>query len=89
MSDVKMSNIVVKKTMCSSGIWIGSQLQIIKIRDLRDVYTEEPVWKKIYPQENGVPQITKSGKYWVKLYYMGKPVKIEIDDRIPINHKFK
>ncbi len=45
-----MSNIVVKKNMCPSGIWIGSQLQVIKIRDLRDVYNEEPVWKKIYPQ---------------------------------------
>jgi hypothetical protein len=76
VSDVKMSNIVVKKYMCPSGIWIGSQLQIVKIRDLKDVYTNEPVWKKIYPQENGVPQITKSGKYWVKLYYMGKPVKV-------------
>ena len=76
VSDVKMSDIVVKKNMCSSGIWIGSQLQIIKIRELKDVYNDEPVWKKIYPQENGVPQITKSGKYWVKLYYMGKLVKI-------------
>lgn len=71
--------------MCPSGIWIGSQLQMIKARDLKDSYTEEAVWKKIYPQENGVPQITKSGKYWVKLYYMGKEVKVEVDDRIPLN----
>jgi len=25
-----------------------------------------------------------SGRYWVKLYYMGKQIKVEIDDRIPI-----
>lgn len=50
VSDVKMSDIIVRKSMCSSGIWIGSQLQIIKIRELRDVYNDEPVWKKIYPQ---------------------------------------
>jgi hypothetical protein len=71
-----MKDIIVNKYMCEEGIWIGSQLQIIKLRNITDVYTKEPVWKKIYPQENGVPKLTKSGKYWVKLYYMGKPVKI-------------
>lgn len=76
ISDVKMGNIVVREKMCPSGVWIGSQLQIIKQRNLVDVYSDEAVWKKIYPQENGVPQITQSGKYWVKLYYMGKPIKI-------------
>lgn len=45
-----MSDIIVTKKMCPSGIWIGSQLQIIKTRELRDVYTNEPVWKKIFPQ---------------------------------------
>lgn len=75
--------------MSPSAIWIGSQLQIVKIRGLKDVYNDEPVWKKIYPQENGVPQITKSGKYWVKLYYMGKAVKVEIDDRIPLGNNMK
>lgn len=83
ISDVKMANILVKENMSPSGIWIGSQLQIIKQRNLNDVYSDEAVWKKIYPQENGVPQITQSGKYWVKLYYMGKPIKIEVDDRVP------
>lgn len=36
--------------MCPSATWIGSQLQIIKIRNLKDVYNDEAVWKKIYPQ---------------------------------------
>lgn len=71
--------------MPEESIWIGSQLQTIKLRNIVDPYNKEPVWKKIYPQENGVPQITKSGKYWVKLYYMGQPVKIEVDDRVPVN----
>jgi hypothetical protein len=71
-----MADIIVKRGMCPSAIWIGSQLQMIKQRNITDVYTEEAVWKKIYPQENGVPQITQSGKYWVKLYYMGKAIKV-------------
>ena len=25
-----------------------------------------------------------SGRYWVKLYYMGKEKKIDIDDKIPV-----
>ena len=62
--------------MNTSSVWIGSQLQLIKERNLVDVYSNEAIWKKIYPQENGVPQLTKSGKYWVKLLYMGKYVKI-------------
>lgn len=84
-----MADIIVKRGMCPSAIWIGSQLQMIKQRNITDVYTEEAVWKKIYPQENGVPQITQSGKYWVKLYYMGKAIKVEVDDRIPLNHELK
>ena len=71
-----MSDIVTKQFMTSSAIWIGSQLQIIKQRNLVDINSNEAVWKKIYPQENGVPQLTKSGKYWVKLLYMGKYIKI-------------
>jgi hypothetical protein len=35
-----MSNIFVRKYMCPSSIWIGSQLQIVKIRDLKDVYND-------------------------------------------------
>jgi hypothetical protein len=59
------------------------------LRNIIDPYSKEAVWKKIYPQENGVPQITKSGKYWVKLYYMGQAVKIEVDDRVPVNGEFR
>ena len=87
MSDVKMSDIYTRRYLPETSKWIGSQLQIIKERNLVDVNTKEAVWKKIYPQENGVPQLTKSGKYWVKLLYMGKYVKIEVDDRVPVDEK--
>ena len=35
---------------------------------------------KIYPQEHGVPIYNRKGKYWGKLYHLGKLRKIEIDD---------
>lgn len=39
--------------------------------------------QNIYPQDNGMPIYSPSGKYWVKLYHMGKQRRIEIDDRMP------
>jgi hypothetical protein len=35
-----MKDIIVNKHMCEEGIWIGSQLQIIKLRNITDVYTK-------------------------------------------------
>ena len=75
--------------MNEGAVWIGSQLQIIKERNIVDANNNEPIWRKIYPQQNGVPQLTKSGKYWVKLLYMGKYIKIEVDDRIPLDLNFR
>ena len=37
VSDVKMSDILIEKDMPSVSVWIGSQLQIIKQRNLVDV----------------------------------------------------
>ena len=73
--------------MPADGLWIASQLQVIKDRDIRDVNTNRPLWSKIYPQQDGAPLYNPNGRYWVKLYFMGKERKIEIDDRIPINYK--
>lgn len=76
VSDVRLSDVLSRRNLGPAAAWIGSQLQLIKLRSLNDVVSGEPVWKKIYPQENGVPQMTRSGKYWVKLLHMGKYVKV-------------
>ncbi len=47
------------------------------------------IWQKIYPQEHGVPIYNPKGKYWVKLYHLGKLRKIEIDDTMPTNKRDK
>lgn len=67
-----MADIVVHEYMLDEAKWIGSQLQIIKQRNILDSNTEEPIWKKIYPQVDGLPVLSKSGRYWVKLYFMGR-----------------
>ena len=63
--------------------WVTSQFQLAKDRYIRDVDSNELIWQRIYPQENGMPVLSPSGKYWVKLRFMGKERLIEIDDRIP------
>lgn len=83
--DVEMADVVVREGMLREGRWIGSQLQLVKQRNISDIYTQEPVWKKIYPQQDGLPVICKSGRYWVKLYYMGKEIKVEVDDEMPLD----
>lgn len=67
--------------------WLASQFQIIKDRNLKDVFSDKPIWSKIYPQQEGIPVYNKSGRYWVKLYHQGKERKIEIDDRMPTSVK--
>lgn len=56
---------------------------------MKDVETNERVWERIYPQKDGAPCISPSGKYWVKVRFMGKERLVEIDDRIPCDTRSK
>ena len=67
--------------------WVTSQFQFIRDRSIRDVDSSEAIWQRIYPQENGIPTVSPTGKYWVKLRFMGKERLVEIDDRIPCSNK--
>jgi len=67
--------------------WVTSQFQFIRDRSIRDVDSSEAIWQRIYPQENGMPTVSPTGKYWVKLRFMGKERRVEIDDRMPCSDK--
>jgi hypothetical protein len=63
--------------------WISSIFQFIKDMNIRDSLTGEHICSKIYPQKDGIPVYNPIGRYWVKLFFMGKYRKIEIDDTMP------
>jgi len=84
VKDIKLSNVSMKEEIPAYAKWIASQLQLIKDKNLRDVHTKKPIWTKVYPQKDGAPVINPHGRYWVKLYHMGKEKKIEIDDKVPV-----
>jgi len=58
-----------------------------KDRSIRDCDTNEEIWKRIYPQQDGMPIISPSGKYWIKIRFMGKERLVEIDDRVPCDYR--
>lgn len=74
------SDIVFSDKLPSYSKWISSIFQIIKDFDMSQIYS------LIHPQREGVPIFNPYGKYWVKLFHMGKFRKIEIDDRMPCNY---
>lgn len=52
--------------------WVTSQFQLTKDRYMRDVVSKEKIWERIYPQLNGAPVVSPSGKYWIKVRFDGK-----------------
>ena len=65
--------------------WLSSIFQFIIDLEITDCVTHNSIFNNIYPQKNGTPILNPNGHYIVKLYFMGKPRRIDIDDRIPCN----
>ena len=63
--------------------WVSSIYQFILDLEIEDCFEKKNIFSNIYPQKNGVPIYNKNGHYVIKLYFMGKPRRIDIDDRIP------
>jgi hypothetical protein len=74
---ISPSNICFDENLPNFSKWMSSIMQSIK--DLNILKIESI----IYPQKNGIPIYNPAGRYWLKLFHMGKYRKIEIDDRMP------
>lgn len=79
-----LGNINISGTRSRFCRWVGSILQVISDRGIKDINTNKSILCNIFPQEKGVPKFNPAGKYWVKLYYLGKERKIEIDDSFDV-----
>jgi len=77
------SNINMGEKYPKFSKWIASIFQVIIDLLINDCNTNQSLWQKIYPQKNGYPVYNSSGRYWVKLFFMGKFRKVEVDDLIP------
>ena len=65
--------------------WLSSIYQFILDLKINDCITSKTIFSNIYPQQNGTPFYNPNGHYAIKLYFMGKPRRIDIDDRMPCN----
>ena len=83
------SNMNMGFLMPTYSKWMTSQIQFIKDRTVRDTQTKEQIWKRIYPQENGIPCKSINGKYRVKVRFMEQERLVEIDDRMPCDSNNK
>ena len=97
-SDLDVKFLIDREKMCKSFkdkndfrinyafiSWLTSVFQNILDLNILDCYTNKSIICNIYPQKNGNPIYNPSGHYAIKLYFMGKPRRIDIDDRMPCN----
>lgn len=71
------SDLTIEEKMPTFSKWLTSLFQVIKDLEMFNIFS------LIYPQKEGIPTYNPTGRYWVKLFHMGKYRKVEIDDRMP------
>jgi hypothetical protein len=97
-SNIDVKQLVEKEKICNSFkeknefrakysfiSWISSVFQFILDLKINDCTTSKSIFNNIYPQQNGSPVFNPNGHYAIRLYFMGKPRRIDIDDRMPCN----
>ena len=97
-SNIDVKQIIDKEKLCKSFkekndfrinysfiSWLSSIYQFILDLKINDCFTLKSIFNNIYPQINGSPIYNPNGHYAIKLYFMGKPRRIDIDDRMPCN----
>ena len=43
-------------------------------------------YKALYPKQDGMLIISQTGNDWIKIRFMGKERRVEIDDRVPCDY---
>eukprot|EP00047_Mylnosiga_fluctuans_P023532 m.139634 g.139634 ORF g.139634 m.139634 type:complete len:1418 (-) comp9618_c0_seq2:233-4486(-) len=67
--------------------WIIAVLTYLQREpEKHDAHTNRP-WTQIYPQVDGKPIISPTGRYIVKLFWMGAWRRVLVDDRVPVNEE--
>ena len=87
VKDVSLEKMEMGRRLPSFCTWLSSQLSILRDRDWKN-HDGTYFWKRIYPQLDGVPVYNPSGKYWVKLLFLGQERLVEIDGRMPCCQKY-
>ena len=97
-SNIDVKQIIEKEKLCKTFkekndfrinysfiSWLSSIYQFILDLQINDCFTLKSIFSNIYPQSNGSPIYNPNGHYVIKLYFMGKARRIDIDDRMPCN----
>jgi hypothetical protein len=66
--------------------WLSNCLQGIIDNNMQSTNNfSDSFLQNIYPKKNNYPMFSQTGEYWIKLNYMGKEVKVVVDDRLPVD----
>lgn len=66
--------------------WLSSCLQGLIDNKMESADAQgESFVQNIFPQRDGVPILSQTGEYWVRLNFMGRSVRVRVDDWLPVD----